>query len=77
MYGPYTYKVLCYNSFDEREETECGVLFANDYAEAAGYIEANYRSELISIEHLCALEESKTILIPEDVMEKIENQDYY
>lgn len=77
MYGPYTYKVLCYNSFDEREETECGVLFANDYAEAAGYIEADYRTELISIEHLCALEESKTILISEEVMKKIENQNFY
>ena len=52
--------------------------FAEDYSEAAQYIENYYRSEILSIKELKLLEPvaSEILIVPESVAEAYNQEDY-
>lgn len=72
--GPFTFKITWYSSFDEKEFTTCGCLFANSYAEAMEKIEYQFKNCLVSVDHLYGMEESDYIeLANEEMMKTIEH----
>ena len=66
MKNIYTYKVKLVNSesLDESHIIQYGITFASRYSDAADNIEKYFRSELISIEHLCLAESTDVSILP-------------
>ena len=66
MKSIFTYKVRLVNSEDLNKPNiiQYGMGFASKYGEAAEQIEKYYRSELVSIEHICLLEPTESFVLP-------------
>ena len=71
---PFAFSVVVYCGYDaEKQESrynrQQGMGFANSFATAAGLLENNYGSDLISIEKLELFEESDLILMPQSCID--------
>lgn len=60
----------------DKTYTECGLTFANSYADAMKKIESYYGDEIVIVECLFLMEESPVITIPEAVMQSLIKGDY-
>lgn len=69
MVAPFEFEVERYDEAEKKTETLHGVLFAEDYAEAAKKIEEYFKNELVSMK-LFAGEESP-VYIFEDTQEEM------
>ena len=64
----FRFKVTYWSTFDARNETDCGFVFAEKYAGAAEKIEQWYGNDLISIDLLYELE-NDIVLLDEKIRE--------
>lgn len=69
----FSYEVVI--SFDDKFYLESGMSFADDFAEAATILQEYYSSNLIAIKHLELFEETSVIILPRDVVKKVELSD--
>ena len=64
----YRFKVLYWNSCEEKEMEESGFICALDYAEAASKIDRWFRDELVAITYLYEMEErGEEFLLDSDI----------
>ena len=56
----YLYKVTYYDSYNDKEEAERGLIFAEDYGKAASQVRYDYGSDLIDM-YLQELDTRRTI----------------
>ena len=73
MKCPFSYEVII--SFDDKFYSESGMSFADDLAEAATILQEYYGSNLIAVQHLELFEETSVIILPRDVVKKVEISD--
>ena len=71
QYGPFTYKVSFWCDIRRKIVTECGLLFADTFAEAVEILEKQY--DLDCIDHLQAWEPDNVVVLSEDTMTRIES----
>ena len=74
MKYPFSYKVTYYDEISEKEKQECGISFADSFADAAEIIEDEYKEALISIDRIYLFEESSVVIVTEEEMNKIERR---
>ena len=64
----YRFKVIYWNSCEEKEMEESGFIYALDYAEAAGKIDHWFKNELVAITYLYEMaERGKEFLLDSDI----------
>lgn len=73
MTYPFTYKVTFLTDDYKKENTRCGIGFADSFTSAAEIIEDYYGNTLLSIDRIYLMEEGNLIEIPEEEMKRIEN----
>lgn len=71
---PFTYKLTTFD-IHNREKIECGIVYANTYAQAMEYIEEYYGDEILIVETLFAMD-SGPVIIDEEVMHKLIKGEY-
>ena len=76
MTYPFTFHATYYDEFNHEQKVQHGVLFASSYAEAAEKIDVYYGTELVDMKLMC-LEESDILHLPADVVQHIEEDDFY
>ena len=69
----FSYEVIF--SFDDKFYLESGMSFADDFTEAAAILQEYYGSNLMAIKHLELFEETSVIILPRDVVKKVELSD--
>ena len=62
----FRFKVTYWDTFDEAEKQDCGVVFAEGYAGAAGKLESWYGNDLVSIDLL--YETDNDVVLLDNVM---------
>lgn len=69
----FSYEVII--SFDDKFYLESGMSFADDFAEAATILQDYYDSNLMAIKHLELFDETPVIILPRDIIKRVELSD--
>ena len=69
----FSYEVVIF--VDDKFYLENGMSFADSFAEAATILQDYYGSDLLSINHLELLDETLVILLPREVVKRVEIAD--
>jgi hypothetical protein len=71
---PFVYKLTTFDVYN-LEKIECGIIYANSYAQAIGQIEDYYGEEILIVETLFAMDVGP-VIIDEEIMHKLIKGEY-